>query len=293
MIVRNGVVFPATYVRKLALLGMLIVCVGCSEDGIPLTPNGNAYDSAQLALIPAGTFRIGNLTFHPSGDSDEVPVHDVTLTRPFLIGRTEVTQAQYETVMGANPSRFSGGDRPVDMVTWYDAVAFCNAFSIREGLTPCYTGSGNDIVCDFSANGYRLPTEAEWEYACRGGAETDFYTGNMTQPEAVPLDPSMVQAGWYEGNAGDSTHQVGQKKPNAFGLYDMHGNVCEWCWDRYGDYASTPVSDPRGPTEGQYRVQRGGSWMDGAMGCRSAERSHRRPENPSSVYGFRVVRSYH
>jgi formylglycine-generating enzyme len=178
------------------------------------------------------------------------------------MARTEVTQEQYEAVMGSNPSNFKGPDLPVERVTWYEAVEYCNELSRQEGLDPCYSGSGASMLCDFTANGYRLPTEAEWEYACRAGTETDFHTGNMTHSGSSPLDPALDRAGWYFGNSGSTTHPVGEKEPNAFGLYDMHGNVWEWCWDWYASdyYASSPAEDPRGPASGSDRVVRGGSW---------------------------------
>ncbi len=253
-----------------------------------------------MALIPAGTFRMGNITDHPDGDSIEIPVHDVTITRPFLMSRTEVTQETYQAVMGSNPSWFKGPDLPVELVTWYEAVEFCNELSRLEGLDTCYSGSAANIVCDFTARGYRLPTEAEWEYACRAGTETDFYTGNMTV--ANGLDPALDRAGWYYDNSSSpahrgSTHPVGEKEPNAFGLYDMHGNALEWCWDWYADeyYASSPAHDPRGPASGNARVFRSGSFDLSAKSCRSASRVSLDPDlrsNGRYFGGFRVVRTY-
>jgi len=247
-----------------------------------------------MALIPAGTFRMGNITNHPDGWDNEKPVQEVTITRPFLMSRTEVTQEQYEAVMGSNPSWFKGADRPVERVNWYEAVEFCNELSRQEGLDPCYSGIGTSIVCDFTANGYRLPTEAEWEYACRAGTETDFYTGNMSHSGVSPLDPALDRAGWYGGNSGSTTHPVGEKKPNAFGLYDMHGNVWEWCWDRWDNnyYASSPAEDPRGPASGSFRVLRGGGWFSIARSCRSAYRSYNNPYFRNYYNGVRLVRTY-
>lgn len=250
------------------------------------------YDMTRMVLIPAGTFRMGDIT--GTGHKRERPIHQINISRSFLIGRTEVTQAQFEAVMGKNPSHFKGPSLPVESVSWYDAVEFCNALSKLEGLTPCYSGSGADIVCDFSANGYRLPTEAEWEYAARGGTETDFNTGNMTHEKAEPLDPAMDLAGWYEGNAGMKSHAVELKKPNAFGLHDMHGNVREWCWDFYSSdyYESRPAKDPHGPAKGPRRVLRGGGWFDIAKNCRSAVRLASMPAFTDYYNGFRVVRTY-
>ncbi len=247
-----------------------------------------------MVLIPAGKFRMGNITDNPDGQFDEKPVHEVHITRPFLMSRTEVTQAQYEAVMGNNPSYFVGDDHPVDMVRWYDAIEFCNRLSKLEGLDTCYSGSGTSIVCDFTANGYRLPTEAEWEYACRGGTETDFYTGNMTNSECIPLDSAMDRAGWYCGNSENIPRAVGLREPNNFGLYDMHGNVWEWCWDRYGVfyYESKPAVYPRGPSSGSARVIRSGDWNTEAKFCRSANRFNLGPTYRDLEVGFRVVRTY-
>ncbi len=247
-----------------------------------------------MALIPPGTFRMGNITEHPDGNSDEKPVHEVTITQPFLMARTEVTQKKYEAVMGSNPSRFKGPDLPVENVTWLIAVAFCNELSRQEGLAPCYSGSAPNFVCDFTANGYRLPTEAEWEYACRASTETDFYTGNMANSICTPLDPALDNAGWYCGNENTKTCNVAQKQPNAFGLYDMHGNVWEWCWDWYGSdfYAWGPAEDPSGPAPpGNYRVLRGGAWREHARHCRSSCRKSKAPYEYNGL-GFRVVRKY-
>jgi formylglycine-generating enzyme len=274
----------------------IVVIAGCTEqnDTIPVVPIGVDYDTTMMALIPAGTFRMGNSTDHPDGDANEKPVHEVTITRPFLMGRTEVTQALYEAVMGSKPGYFNGPNLPVERVSWYDAVEFCNTLSRREGLDTCYSGNGASIVCDFMANGYRLPTEAEWEYACRAGTGTDFHTGNMMYSNTSPLDPALDEAGWYGGNSGSATHPVGKKNPNAYGLYDMHGNVWEWCWDGYEiDYnAPGPAVDPRGPTTRNRVVGRGGSWCYPASYCRSASRVCDALDSRDLNFGFRLVRTY-
>ncbi len=249
----------------------------------------------EMVLIPAGSFRMGDIV--GTGDKKqmfEVPVHTVTITRPFLMSRTEVTQKLYESVMGRNPSYWDGLTAPVERVSWDEAVEFCNELSRMEGLTPCFSGKGANTTCDFTANGYRLPTEAEWEYACRGGTETDFYTGNMTHGGTSPLDDNLNRAGWYGGNSGGRSHPVGEKAPNAFGLHDMHGNVYEWCWDwidpRY--YTVSPATDPRGPATGTNRVFRGGSHSShcGAYPCRSSYRYFYNVNGNADI-GIRIVRT--
>jgi len=255
-----------------------------------MMPMNEVYEYP-MEFIPAGSFRMGDIT--GTGHRDETPVHEVLITRAFMMSRTQVTMKQYRVVMGCNPSRFRGPDMPVEQVSWYDAVKFCNELSRLEGLDPCYSGSGSSMVCDFEAGGYRLPTEAEWEYACRAGTETDFHTGNMTHPEDEPLDPALDRAGWYDGNSEGGTHPVGRKEANDFYLYDMHGNVWEWCWDWNANdyYASSPAEDPRGPVSGSSRVLRGGSWRDFARFCRSAYRNDFLPDYRYYDYGFRVVRT--
>jgi formylglycine-generating enzyme required for sulfatase activity len=186
--------------------------------------------------------------------------------------------------MGTNPSQVKGPNLPVEMVTWFDAVEYCNRRSQREGLTPAYaisgTGDSRTVTWNRSANGYRLPTEAEWEYACRAGTGTPYYSGN-----------GVDAAGWYGANSSSTTHPVGGKQANAWGLYDMHGNVYEWCWDWYGYYTSGAQTDPVGASSGSYRVIRGGSWGDHAQNLRSAIRGYFTPTNRNSSLGFRLVRS--
>jgi len=201
-----------------------------------------------LVPIPAGTFTMGEA----NGDGDETP-HQVTLTQSFHLGQYEVTQEQYEKVMGKNPSNFKGGQNPVDQVDWNDAVEFCRKLS----ALPAEKKAGYV---------YRLPTEAEWEYACRAGTTTKYSFGD-SESELSDYD-------WNNKNSGFISHPVGGKKPNGWGLYDMHGNVFEWCQDWYGEdyYGKSPVADPRGPTSGSSRVARGGSRFDNARLTRSASR---------------------
>jgi formylglycine-generating enzyme required for sulfatase activity len=187
--------------------------------------------------------------------------------------------------MENNPSHFKGDALPVENVSWYEAVAYCNALSLKEGLTPAYRGSGESMVCDFSANGYRLPTEAEWEYAAREG--TRAYGGY----EYAGGD-NIEELGWYHGNSGGRTHPVGTKAPNGLGLYDMSGNVWEWCWDWYsGSYERRDQTDPRGPPAGTDRVDRGGSALYDAEFLRSANRDGYIPTYRYWFLGFRVCRS--
>jgi len=241
-----------------------------------------------MVRIPEGTFQMGNTGTY--GGLHEKSERSVTISRDFLMSMYEITQKQYEEVMGTNPSNFKGENLPVENVTWYEAVEYCNKLSEKEGLDKCYSGSGNTIVCDWDANGYRLPTEAEWEYAAKAGTTTDFYSGDVTNQYCTPIDRNLDTIGWYCGNSNDKTQEVGQKAPNDFGLYDMTGNVWEWCWDWYGSYTNTPETDPRGPVSGSYRVRRGGSWFDDASFCRSAFRNVNYPTDRIIAVGFRVVR---
>ncbi len=243
-----------------------------------------------FAEIPAGSFRMGDQT--GAGFAEELPVHTVELTRPLMVMRTEVTQAQWMAVMGTNPSHFRSDSLPVESVRWIEAVEFCNRLSVQQKLDTCYRIIGDSVICDFNATGFRLPTEAEWEYLCRAGTATDFWTGNMTEPSCDPLDQVLDRAGWYCGNAAGGSQKVGGRLPNAFGLFDLHGNVFEWCWDRFdpGWYPASPATDPTGPDTGGPRVVRGGSWAGSADFCRSARRSGNYPTDRFSDVGFRVVR---
>jgi formylglycine-generating enzyme required for sulfatase activity len=233
---------------------------------------------ANMVRVEGGSFQMGS----NNGDSDEKPVHTVTV-KSFYMGKTEVTQKEWVEIMGTNPSRFKGDTLPVESVSWFEAVEYCNRRSLKEGLTPAYRGSDNSIICDFSASGYRLPTEAEWEYAAKGGNKdlmTFTYSGGNS-PDGVA---------WYNGNSGSTTHPVGTKQPNSLGLYDMSGNVWEWCWDWYGAYSTGNQTDPRGASSGSARVYRGGSWFHTAAGARSAFRNCYTPSDRDYFLGFRLVR---
>jgi formylglycine-generating enzyme required for sulfatase activity len=203
----------------------------------------------------------------------------------FYMGKYEVTQKEYQEVMGTNPSNFKGDNLPVECVSWFDAVEYCNKRSQWEGLTPAYTisGSGDNrtVTWNRSANGYRLPTEAEWEYACRAGTTTAYNTG----------DTISDNTGWYSANSDSKTHEVGKKPANAWGLYDMHGNVVEWCWDWYGDYSNGAQTDPTGASSGSYRVGRGGYWGGSAALVRSTFRGSGEPGAQVRNIGFRLARN--
>jgi formylglycine-generating enzyme required for sulfatase activity len=218
-------------------------------------PSGTAPEG--MVAISGGTFMMGSPASEPERNSDEVQ-HSVTVSS-FYMGKYEVTQAEYQAVMGSNPSYFRGDRLPVEQVTWYDAINYCNALSQREGLTPAYTVSGTSVTWNHAANGYRLPTEAEWEYACRAGEGTPFNTGNNITTSQANYDGRVPYNGNPTGIYRGTTTDVGSFAPNAWGLHDMHGNVWEWCWDRYGSYTSGSQTNPEGAVGGAGRVLRGGS----------------------------------
>ncbi|MBD3221517.1 SUMF1/EgtB/PvdO family nonheme iron enzyme [bacterium] len=245
-------------------------------------------------LVPAGTFVMGSPPDEFRRDEDEAQ-HEVTLTRAFFIGRHEVTQGQYEDLMGENPSQRQGPTVPVENVSFLDAVRYCNARSLADGLAPAYTIEGETVSWDRDAGGWRLPTEAEWEYACRAGSDSSLPNGDITET-ACNLDFLLDQYGVYCGNDDEDDEGVGGPSPvmgrrnNAWGLYDVHGNVFEWCWDWY---ASDPprVDDPAGPVTGVNRVIRGGGWTSQAQACRAANRSQLAPSSLNPAVGFRVARN--
>ena len=230
-------------------------------------PNFRIVDLAlELVWISPGTFMMGSPADEPGRDKAEGPVHRVTLTRGFWLGKTEVTQRQYAAVAGDNPSRFKevGETAPVEEVSWLDAMAYCRRLTERER-------AAGRLPDGFE---FTLPTEAQWEYACRAGT-TGAYGGN---PEDMA---------WHKGNSGGTTHPVAGKQPNAWGLYDMYGNVLEWCRDWYGNYPRTAQVDPTGPDSGYFRMARGGSWKVEVF--RSATRAGGSAGRRDYTIGFRLA----
>ena len=293
------------------IVATLFAVIGCNNPSGP--DNGQ---EERFVLIPAGSFQMGS----NAGDSYNKPVHEVTITKPFYMGKYEVTQAEYEkycSYTGSNsPESWygKGNNYPAYYVSWYDALVYCNKRSIAEGLTPCY--SINDLTipeewgelptayddplrdtwdaveCNWNANGYRLPTEAEWEYAARAGDNT---VDSLTYSGTSDVN-KLGDYAWYRDNSNGTTHEVGTKLPNAFGLYDMSGNVSEWCWNCItGEYDENTEggSDPTGASAVANRVDRGGGRSDGSDDCAVSCRFKFMPNTPDlrdCSIGFRVVR---
>jgi formylglycine-generating enzyme required for sulfatase activity len=235
-----------------------------------IAPEGEEFTVSGLSLemlwVQPGTFQMGSPEDEEGRTSLET-LHEVTLTSGYYLGKHVVTQSQWEKVMGSNPSRFKGGDKPVETVTWDDATSFC------DKLTELERTAGRLLA----GMAYQLPTEAQWEYACRAGTKTAYAFG------------AGLTSGQAKINGGlDETTDVGSYKPNAWGFHDMHGNVWEWCADWYGDYPSGPVRDPVGPAGGSSRVTRGGSWIHSANFARSALRYRCGPAISDGALGFRL-----
>ncbi len=231
----------------------------------------------EMVRIPAGTFIMGSPSSERSRGFYEGPQHEVTISKAFYLGKYEVTQAQWEAVVGNNPSLFSGHpNHPVEQVSWNDCQTFI------AGLNELGQGT------------FRLPTEAEWEYACRAGTTTRYSFGDAMECDDVGrYCEIMDQYMWWLGNSThqgnvSSTKEVGLKLPNPWGLFDMHGNIYEWCQDWYGEYSSSAQTDPAGPSSGSYRVYRGGGWSIFAQNCRSADRNWITPNFTDTYLGFRV-----
>ena len=265
-----------TFVLKAVLFSLFAffifsnICTANGEEAREKTIT-NSF-GMEFVYIPPGTFIMGSPEDEP-GRFDGETQHQVTLTQGFYMQTTEMTQGQWKTVMGNNIAWFNncGDDCPADNVSWFDVKNFIDELNTRNEGT------------------YRLPTEAEWEYAARSGTETAFASGEITETEDGH-DPNLDSMGWYIYNSGYEPQPVAQKKPNAWGLYDMHGNVWEWVSDWYGDYPDSEVTDPKGPSSGEFRVLRGGCWANLARGCRSANRYKYDPEKRIYYIGFRLVR---
>ena len=267
----------------------LLALPGCrkveptAEDAPPVAATTGG--GVEVILIPGGSFEMG------SAENEEMdePLHEVEVSS-FYIDKCEVTQEEYERVMGENPSRWKGGRGPVEQIRWANAAAYCNARSRLEGLRPAY--DPDTWQCDFEADGYRLPTEAEWEYAARAGGKGDYSFGSSAT--------KLKDHAWYKENCTRRPQAVGTKEPNAWGLCDMHGNVWEWCNDVYDEeyYERSPRKDPRGPETGENRVVRGGCWNSRPDECRSAYRQFENPgytdvcfgKDTHGFVGFRCVR---
>jgi formylglycine-generating enzyme required for sulfatase activity len=238
-----------------------------AETPVPQPPTGKTFKNSigmEFVLIPAGTFQMGSKD--ANAYDDQKLVHQVTISKPFYLGKYEVTQAQWQAVMVDKPSNFKGETLPVANVSWGQVQEFIRKLNAREQGTK-----------------YRLPTEAEWEYAARAGTTTAYSFGDDER--------QLAEYAWYSANAGNMAHAVGQKKPNPWGLYDMHGNVWEWVQDWYGPYTAGNAVDPAGPPSGSHRVGRGGSWYCGARHCRSADRRHCYAPGARYAYsGFRLLR---
>lgn len=283
-----------------SLLMLILSCAvgvemaaGCKDAPAASSAGGGAApviskSGIEMISLPGGTFTMGT----SEGNPEEGPPHKVTVS-PFLMDKFEVTHEMFAKVQLPDPSHWQDNPKgPVERVRWRDAKAYCNERSRAEGLAPCYNEKTPEWDCDYSADGYRLPTEAEWEYAARAGSQTPYDFGSPDK---------LRQFAWFAENADQKTHPVGQKKPNGWGLCDMYGNVSEWCEDVYSPtyYNQSPEKDPTGPPnpggKDVKRVMRGGNWNVGADACRATYRQGQRTGNTDACFatdycGFRCVR---
>ena len=270
-------------------IGISELCPGGKDNIIFWYPNLFGYEKenwdfslnlkiTNFILVKGGRFIMGS-----NEKKDEFP-HNVTVSS-FFISKYEVTQKEWIKIMKNNPSAFKGDDLPVENISWLDAIDYCNKISLKEGLKPCYSDKNGDIICDWTANGYRLPTEAEWEYAAKGGIQSKGYIFSGSN------DVNTVA--WFENNA-TQTQKIGTKKPNELGLYDMSGNVFEWCWDGYDEnyYFSKQNFNPKGYENKWVKVARGGCWNYNSDYCKNARRAKCDRNGKWNNTGLRVVRNY-
>lgn len=290
-------------------LSLIFSLAACSQTENPDTSSEQPPASHSLevtdmqvpenfVLIKGGSFGMGSPESEAWRSADETQ-HVVTVS-DFYMSKYELTQKEYEEITGHNPSNFSGENLPVENISWLDAVAYCNARSEKDGLTPVYTIDGQNVSWDRSANGYRLPTEAEWEYACRAGTTTPFYMENSPSAQDAnyyghypyEIEDNYFSQGNLEVKPGEyrqTTVPVDSFSENPYGLYNMHGNVSEWVWDYYGEYSPDAQTDPAGPASGTLRVYRGGGWNDFAKNMRSAYRATLEQTKGSFNLGIRLV----
>ena len=249
------------------LIGLLVLFSGCGE---------KAPD--YMIKIEGGSYEMGN----GRGRKEEQPLHLVRVNT-FYMAKFELSQAFYDSIMGDNPSEFEGKDLPVETVSWHDAIQFCNKLSQLEGLSLAYAFNGERVIWDKNADGYRLPTEAEWEYAARGGQKdipSTFSGGN-----------EINGVSWNSDNSQRKSHAVGKKRANELGLYDMSGNILEWVWDWDSLYPDAPRENPTGPAEGTFKILRGGSWGVNHIGHRVSYRNTRKTDYKNNFIGFRIVKN--
>jgi len=279
-----NVVFDKPTTRIIWFLLVMVIVTGCRRirDTVNKPDVTTTKTGIEMVAIPAGWFLMGD----DKGAADERPAHKVWISA-FWIDKYEVMQEEFRKYQLPDPSHFKNPRNPLERINWTDAALYCNDRSRAEGLEPCY--DEQTWQCNFEANGFRLPTEAEWEYACRAGTTTRYSFGNDVR--------KLKTCAWFVKNSSEKTHPVGQKKPNPWGLYDMHGNVTEWCNDYYSEsyYKQGPDKDPKGPAAGEEKVFRGGAWNLGSVACRSSYRASDPSLNDTCLandsIGFRCVRS--
>ncbi len=277
-------------IKYLTALILVLTLVACSDDDTGTNPPDNNEPENKVGIemvrIEPGTYTRGD-----DVDTYAQPKHLVTITKAFWIGKYELLGSEYNKVMGEGADYYESERHPLDSVNWYDAVEFCNKLSEYEGLTPVYTIDGEDVSWDQNADGYRLPTEAEWELACRAGTSTSLYNGEMPRIDFSPhTHPLLDEIAWYGERTGVA-YQVGLKKPNQFGLYDMIGNLAEWCWDWAASYSSSAKVDPMGPENGRRKIAKGGSYAAEPNIARCGTRYEVSPAGTGLGATFRVARN--